>query len=172
MAGINQWTLVGNVGRDAAITWDEGGTTTISFSLAVERPGTAVDPLWVSVLAAGRLAEILARDGLVKKGVLALVVGRAELPLADRKKLFQEPDEREQDPVHGRTPGLLCLAGQVWVLTPPVGEAEALRSNGPMQAEHYGNWYVSRLAPRQPQPTVRVQAGTLRQPSSAGIGKR
>lgn len=147
MAGINQWTVVGNVGRDAATRRGEDGTTTVSFSLAVDRQGNDTEPLWVSVLATGRLAEILARDGLVKKGVLALVVGRVELAISDRKHAYQEPNECHSDRANGWLPELLCIASQVWVLTAPHGKTEGARSKQPMQAERYRSHYVSRLLP-------------------------
>lgn len=105
MAAINHWTIIGNVGRDATISHGESGTPMVSFSLAIDGRGRGQEPTWVAVLAVGRLAEALARNGLVGKGALALVVGRAEL-------------DQWRDREGERRVGLLCVASHVQVLQP------------------------------------------------------
>ncbi len=145
VAGINQWTIVGNVGRDATIRRSEDGATTFSFSLAVDGRGNEGEPLWVTVLAFGRLAEILARAGSVKRGVLAFVVGRVEvgrrLAAVGEGAAHREQRERSaQPPVR-----LCCVASQVRVLES--GKDVERFGNHRYEREGYESRYVSGRRP-------------------------
>lgn len=129
MTGINQWTIVGNVGRDATIGRSRDGLSTFSFSLDVDGPGGDARPLWVSVLAFGRLAEILSRNGLVRMGALALVVGRLEVGRWPAHVVNSTTYRGRSDTDDELPPRLLCIASQVRVLQPPQERAEALQKD-------------------------------------------
>lgn len=82
MAGYQQMTIVGNVGRDVTLRYTQSGVAVADFSVAVTRKfGTGEQKqektLWVRVTAWRNLAEIA--NQYVKKGQSILVVGTVEV---------------------------------------------------------------------------------------------
>jgi len=82
MAGYQQMTIVGNVGRDVTLRYTQTGIAVADFSVAVTRKFGSGEQkqektLWVRVTAWRALAELA--NQYVKKGQQILVVGPVEL---------------------------------------------------------------------------------------------
>lgn len=82
MAGLNMWTIQGNVGKDAALRYTQTGIAVADFSVAItESLGKNEDgskrekTTWVKVSVWRNLAEVCAQ--YVKKGNKILCVGSA-----------------------------------------------------------------------------------------------
>lgn len=75
MAGYQDVTLVGNLGRDPEMQYTPTGKAVTNFSLAVTEPGKE-SPMWVKITAWEKLAEIANQH--LKKGNPVLVKGRLE----------------------------------------------------------------------------------------------
>lgn len=75
MAGFNQFTIAGNVGRDPEQRVTKGGAVTLSFSVGVNDKGKDSDTTWVEVTLWDRLAESV--GPYIHKGKQVLVSGRA-----------------------------------------------------------------------------------------------
>lgn len=78
MPYINEWRIMGHVGRDPFVKKVDGEVSTVIFSVAVQRPSRSDggDPVtdWVKVFLNGRQAGLNAD---LEKGELVQVSGRA-----------------------------------------------------------------------------------------------
>ncbi|MFN8374313.1 MAG: single-stranded DNA-binding protein [Anaerolineae bacterium] len=82
MAGYQQMTIVGNVGRDVTLRYTQSGVAVADFSVAVTRKFGSGEQrqektLWVRVTAWRNLAETA--NQYVKKGQQIMVVGTVEV---------------------------------------------------------------------------------------------
>lgn len=82
MAGYQQFTIVGNVGRDPNMKYTPNGAAVCDFSVAVTRRFGSGDQrqektLWVRVTCWNKLAEVA--NQYVRKGTQLLVVGTIDL---------------------------------------------------------------------------------------------
>ncbi|MFN8530324.1 MAG: single-stranded DNA-binding protein [Anaerolineae bacterium] len=82
MAGYQNFTIVGNVGRDPTMKYTPNGAAVCDFSVAVTRRFGSGDQrqektLWVRVSCWNKLAEVA--NSYVRKGTQILVVGTVEV---------------------------------------------------------------------------------------------
>lgn len=82
MAGYQQFTIVGNVGRDPNMKYMQSGTAVCDFSVAVTRRFGSGDQrqektLWVRVTCWNKLAEVA--NQYIRKGTQVMVVGSIDL---------------------------------------------------------------------------------------------
>lgn len=78
MAGYNQLTIVGNVGKEPALRYTQAGVPVCDFSVAVnDKYGDKETVTWFRVKCWNKLAEIAAQ--YVRKGAQVMVVGRASV---------------------------------------------------------------------------------------------
>ena len=80
--GLNQWNVIGNVGREPEMRYTTSGTAVCDFSVAInsswkDGDGELHESVeWVNVVAWKRLAEICGE--YLKKGAPVFVSGRAQ----------------------------------------------------------------------------------------------
>lgn len=80
--GLNQWSVMGNVGGDPEVNYTKTGTAVANFSVGVnsawkDQDGELKEHVeWVAVVAWKKLAEVVAQ--YVKKGDAIYVSGRAQ----------------------------------------------------------------------------------------------
>ena len=125
MASLNKAILIGNLGRDAELTYTGGGKAKMSFTLATNenfknREGEwQKETSWHRIVAWGEMAE--GKSDLLKKGKQVFVEGR----IRTRKYTTKDGDERTITEV---TASRLFLLGKA-----PAGEGDALAGTAPSE---------------------------------------